>query len=35
MQLEVSMKKETKMKQRLDGYRKKIEKKLKNRKENK
>ena len=35
MQLEVSMKKETKMKERLDGYRKKIEKKLKNRKEKK
>ena len=35
MQLEVSMKKETKMKERLDGYRKKIEEKLKNRKEKK
>lgn len=35
MQLEVTVKKETKMKERIDGYRKKIEKKLKNRKENK
>lgn len=35
MQLEVSIKKETKMKERLDGYREKIEKILKNRKENK
>ena len=35
MMLEVSMKKETKMKERLDGYRKKIEEKLKNRKEKK
>lgn len=35
MQLEVSMKKETKMAKRIDGYRKRIEKKLKNRKEKK
>lgn len=35
MQLEVSVKKETKMKERIERYQKKMEKKLKNRKENK